>query len=141
MRSLSSIINISFLLFALGCSSSFRIALADDGYFLESPKIVTTQNRFFLRWRYADKPLFAMYSASKIENGKLVFYIPVTTSTGSESRKLHFEEIKDPAKLLLVSENKVFWEDPDGSLKELKVEPMSADEFSSLKNLAQRRAH
>jgi hypothetical protein len=130
MKPLSFIVTIG-LLILMGCVANSRIGFDDKKYFQEPPKIVTSGNRFFLRWVYADdqQPLFAMFSESKIMKDSLFFFIPVTTSSGRENGKVHLEEIIDSQKLVYISQNRAFWRNPNGSLNVLKVAPMSHEEF------------
>jgi len=119
-----------------GCRTTSKIVFDDKKYFQEPPKIVTSADRFFLRWVYADdqQPLFAMFSESRIKKDSLFFYIPVTTSTGKVNGRLHLEEIKNPQKLSFIQQHKAFWINPDGSLKSLNPRPMSEQEFKQIIN-------
>ena len=136
MKTLSSAVTIILMMLLLGCTTTSKIRFDDKKYFQEPPKIVTSGNRFFLRWVYADhqQPLFAMSSESRIKNDSLLFYIPATTSSGNVNGRLHLEEIKDPQKLSFIQQHKTFWLNPDGSLKSLNPESMSQQEFKQLIN-------
>ena len=70
MKTLSSAVTIILMMLLLGCTTTSKIRFDDKKYFQEPPKIVTSGNRFFLRWVYADhqQPLFAMSSESRIKN-------------------------------------------------------------------------
>ena len=133
MKSLSFIV-VAGLLVLMGCTTISKVGIDDKKYFQEPPKIVTSGNRFFLRWVYAadQQHLFAMFSESKIMRDSLFFYIPVTTSSGKLNGRLHLEEIREQEKLIFISGSKAFWRNPDGSLNVLKLEPMSAEESGRL---------
>ena len=110
------------------CASTSRVSIGDKNYFKEEPKIVTKENRYFLRFRYTDMNNFGHYyfsTESKIENNKLVFYFQgVTSSTADAQGKLQFEEIISENKISLIKEGAVFWEESDKKLVSLKVEEM-----------------
>ena len=134
MKTLSSAVTIILMMLLLGCTTTSKIRFDDKKYFQEPPKIVTSGNRFFLRWVYAadQQHLFAMFSESKIMRDSLFFYIPVTTSSGKLNGRLHLEELRAQEKLIFISGSKAFWRNPDGSLNVLKLEPMSAEESGRL---------
>lgn len=124
-----SIITISICLTFLivGCfSTSGVISLENKSYFKEIPKIVIKKDRYFLRFRYSEteKFTFFMMTNSKIKDDKLIFYLPVTTSSGNLKGKLQFEEILTQKKIALIKEGLVFWEEPDKQLIPLKIENM-----------------
>jgi hypothetical protein len=118
-----------------GCISSGKgmIAASDENYFKEFPKIVTHEGKYYLRFRYADKPLFYMYASTKIQDNTLVLYIPVTTSTGYRAGKLHYQEIGLQEQIKLAKEDAVFWENPGGQLVQLKVEPMNEEDIEMIR--------
>lgn len=128
------------ILFILGlilligsCSKSGSIISHNDTrYFKESPKIVTKDNRYFLRWQYSDNTkanLFYMMSSSEIINDTLQFSIPVSSSSGSLNGKVQFEEVTSITKIKKLKENKVVWKNPNGTVISLKIEPLTfADE-------------
>ena len=112
-------------LFITSCFSNHGIVSIDDkNYFSEPPKIVTTDSRYFLRFVYSDANNIAMYSMtnSKIVGSKLIFFIPVITSTGNAMGKLQYEEIVDDKKIRLIKKGSVYWENPDKKLVPLKIE-------------------
>ena len=115
-------------LLIIACSSSLKglVSIYDKRYFSEEPKLVTKENRYFLRFRYSDYP-FYMSANSKIETNKVIFYIPGTTSTGNAIEKLQFEEIVSEGKIKLIKEGAVFWEEPSKKLVPLKIEDMKED--------------
>ena len=87
---------------------------------MESPTIVTKDNRYFIKFRYG-KDAFLFTIQSKIENDKLILYLPVTTSTGHPGGRVSIQEITESNELALVKSGKIFWEEPDKNLILLKV--------------------
>jgi hypothetical protein len=118
---------LTFLIFfVVGCSSTQSISFhVDNKYFKESPLIVHTESRFFLKFVYSDSENasgFAMYTESNIENDSLIFYLPVTTSSFNMRGKTQYEEITSDEKIKIIAEGNVFWKQPDNSLVRMNVE-------------------
>ena len=111
-----------------GCSPSCIASVNDPGWFKEGPKMVTRDGRYFFRFRYSEHPdsrfAFFMMAWSTIRNDKLIFYIPVTTSSGNCKGRLQFEEIVSQDKLSLAKKGSVYWMEPDGTLIPLEIKPM-----------------
>lgn len=126
MNQLMGLFITSLLITACSATSKGIVSIDDKKYFSEEPKIVTKQNRYFIRFRYSDFPYY-MSADSKIETNKLIIYIPGTTSTGNAKGKLQFEEIVSEAKIKLIREGAVFWEEPSKKLVPLKIEDMKED--------------
>jgi hypothetical protein len=126
MNKLIVLLTASLLITACFSTLEGTVSIDDKSYFSEEPKIVTRENRYFLRFRYSDYP-FYMSADSKIESNKLIFYIPVTTSTGNAKGKLQFEEIISEEKIKLIKEGAVFWQEPSKKLVSLKIEDMKED--------------
>lgn len=118
------------------CKTKNSFVSYNDGrYFKEYPKIVSKDNRYFLRWRYADngnKGLFFMMSTSEIKNDTLQFRVPTSSSSGNLNGKLQFEEVTVPMKIQKIKENKVVWKDPDGKTTPLKVEALTIEDEAVL---------
>ncbi|MDA3863675.1 MAG: hypothetical protein PF689_07365 [Deltaproteobacteria bacterium] len=117
---------ISGLLFLiLGCASA-RISINDKEIFMESPKIVVKEDRYFLKFRYAESPKFVFYAMtwSKIQGNKLIFYMPCTSSSGNLRGVVQYEEIVSPDKIDLIKKQSVYWENPENKLIKLVVGEM-----------------
>jgi hypothetical protein len=113
------------LLMIAGCASA-SISMNDQDLLMESPKIVTKQGMYFIRFRYAESPSFVFYMMtwSKIRDNKLIFYIPVTSSSGDLRGVVQFEEIVSPKKIDLIKKDLVFWQEPDKKLIPLEIDTM-----------------
>jgi hypothetical protein len=125
MNQLIILFTASLLLTACSTLNSI-VSIDDKRYFSEQPKIVTKENRYFLRFRYSDYH-FYMSTDSKIETNKLIFYIAGLTSTGDAKEKLQFEEIVSEEKIKLIKEGAVFWEEPSKKLVPLTIGDMKED--------------
>ena len=112
------------LLSIIGCVSP-GISMHDLGIFSESPKIVTHDGRYFLRFRYGnDERVFYFITWSNIKNEKLIFYVPATSSSGDPRGRVQFEEIADKGKIDYIRRGEVYWEEPSGDLIPLKIDSM-----------------
>jgi len=125
MNKLTTLLTASLLITACSTLNSI-VSIDDKRYFSEQPKIVTRENRYFLRFRYSDYHYY-MSADTKIETNKLIFYIAGLTSTGDAKGKLQFEEIVSKEKINLIKEDAVFWEEPSKKLVPLKIEDMKED--------------
>lgn len=136
MKIQKCIILIITVFFTYSCkTSSSIISINDTRYFKETPKIVSRDDRYFVKWIYADNsqiPLFYMLTKSEIVNDTLQIYIPVTSSSGNLKGKYQFDEITSETKKNLVRQNKVVWREPNNTLIKLKVEEMSLDDAKIL---------
>ncbi|HEY9082906.1 MAG TPA: hypothetical protein VIN73_06210 [Vicingaceae bacterium] len=101
-----------------GCVSTKSISSYNDKtYFKESPKIVSYKDRYFLRFVYPDNTFaFFMMCESKINADTLIYYLPVTTSSGNLRGKIQFQEIFKANEIEIIKKKNVYWEEPDGSL-------------------------
>ena len=129
MKNLRLLVLLNLSYFFVACSLKGFIALNDEYYFSESPKIVTKENRYFLRFRYSDAENawgFYMFTESIMKEDKVIFYIPATTSTGDKRGRLQFEEIISEGKIDFIKKGAVFWE-VEGKLTPLMIEVMSED--------------
>ena len=125
MNKLIVFITVSLLLTACFTLNSI-VSIDDKSYFSEQPKIVTKENRYFLRFRYSDYHYY-MSADSKIETNKVVFFIAGLTSAGDAKGKLQFEEIVSEEKKKLIKKGAVFWEEPSKKLVQLKIGDMKED--------------
>ena len=116
------------------CISTKSIAsLNDRDYFQESPTIVTNQESYYLRFVYPEKSFaFFMQCESKVKGDSLIYYLPVTTSSGNLRGQTQFQEILEENELRIVKLGNVFWEEPDGSLVSMEFSEISSDEIELL---------
>lgn len=113
------------------------VDLHDEAHFTESPTIVKTGNRYFIRFRYADKhdmPLYFMTVRSRIMSDKLVFFIPATASDGDMAGELQLEEITSHKQLHLIQQQHVFWKDVDGELVTMPVRDADEADVALIKS-------
>ena len=106
------------------CSPMAIVDLRDEAHFTECPTIVKTGNRYFIRFRYADKenlPLYFMTVRSRIMADKLVFFIPATASSGNMAGELQLEEITSRKQLDMIRQQQAFWKEVDGQLVTMPV--------------------
>lgn len=117
-----------------GCISTKSIAsLNDKRYFKESPSIVSYQGKYFLRFVYTDQTFaFSMSCESKVRRDTLIFYLPVTTSSGDLRGKTQFQEVFKANEIEIVKEENVYWEEPDESLVKMSIEPLKLEEIELL---------
>lgn len=117
-----------------GCISTRSfVALNNKTYFKQPPKIVTKDNRYFMRFVYGDSEDsqgFFMMTWSRIEGDKLIFYLPATSSSGSLRGRVQYEEVKTIEKINRINDHKAFWEEPDGTLIQLPIEPINNEDGS-----------
>ncbi|MCD9020098.1 hypothetical protein [Parachryseolinea silvisoli] len=106
------------------CSPMAIVDLRDEAHFTECPTIVKTGNRYFIRFRYADKenlPLYFMTVRSRIMADKLVFFIPATASSGNMAGELQLEEITSRKQLDLIRSQHAFWKEVNGQLVTMPI--------------------
>lgn len=122
------------LLVLTGCSSTSSIAsFSDKNYFKESPSIITYQDKYFLRFVYTDESFaFFMMCDSKIKSDSLIYYLPVTTSSGNLIGKIQFQEIIKENEIEIIKKKKVFWEEPDESYVLMMIERIKDEEINLL---------
>lgn len=100
------------------------VDLHDEAHFTECPTIIKTGNRYFVRFRYANKqdlPLYFMTVRSRIMTDKLVFFIPATASDGNMAGELQLEEITSHKQLELIQQRHAFWKDVNGQLVTMPI--------------------
>lgn len=131
-------------LIVFGCATNRSItSLENEKYFKESPKIVKVENRCYLKFTYADNNDtwgFAMFTESKIENNSVIFCLPVTTSSGDMRGKTQHEEIITANKVELINKGSVFWEDPDGTLRQMTIDIIQ-DGLELMKEIKAQKTH
>jgi hypothetical protein len=97
-------------------------SLRDTDYYAVSPTIVEYKDNFYLFFKYSKElPCYFMVTRSKIKDGKLIFFLSATSSSGSCCGNEQFEEIKDVAKLVLIKKREVYWLNTDESTVPLTV--------------------
>jgi hypothetical protein len=118
----------------VGCTSTKSITSHNNiKYFKESPSIVSYQTRYFLRFVYSDESsAFFMMCESKVKNDSLIYYLPVTTSSGNLSGKPQFQEIIKENEIDIIKKKKIFWEEPDGSHVPMTIEQLKDEEIKLL---------
>ena len=122
------------LIIVTGCVSTKSIAsINNKKYFKESPSIVSYQEKYFLRFVYSDET-FAFYMAceSKVNSDTLIYYLPVTTSSGDLRGKTQFQEIIKANEIEIIKKENVYWEEPDESLVKMMVEQLKDEEIELL---------
>jgi hypothetical protein len=138
MKKLQNYLILLIAITLIGCTTTHSVAeLNDELFFKESPKIVTDGNQYFLRFVYSDKEGawgFAMYTSSEIYNDSLIFYIPVTTSSGNLRGRVQFEEIKSSEKIKIIKKEKVFWKEKNGTFIPLVIHRMTNEELKQAEN-------
>ncbi|MBC7450099.1 MAG: hypothetical protein H7259_01270 [Cytophagales bacterium] len=143
MKKLHNIRLFGLILLLAGCTSNKSItALHNALYFKDSPVIATTSNRYFLRFRYSDDVnalRYYMSTSSEIRNDTLIFYIPATSSTSNVSGQLQFEEIITQEKINGIKHKNVYWQEPDGTLSAMNIEPLNEEELLIIKNQTSKR--
>ncbi len=110
----------------------YRASMNDKSIFMESPMIVTADNKYFLSYRHAKHTNY-FYTRSIITAKKLIFFLEVMTSTGDLSGRIFYEEIVNKDKIKLIKKNKVYWQEPDLSLVPLKINSMKIKPAEILK--------
>jgi len=119
------------LMIFFGCESTRSISSFNNKrYFKESPSIVSYQDKYFLRFVFTDETFaFYMWCESKVKNDTLIYYLPVTTSTGDRSGKIQFQEIFKANEIEIILNKNVYWEEPDESLVKMLIEPLKDEEI------------
>ncbi|MBT1689115.1 hypothetical protein [Dawidia soli] len=113
------------LLILVACAPIAFVDLHDANRFQESPTILRSGDRYFIRFRYADleegPPLTFMAIRTKVQHDTLLFYIPSMASDGNMAGRLQIEEIKDKKQIDLIDQNKFFWKEVNNDLVPLTV--------------------
>ena len=122
------------LIIVSGCVSTKSItSINNKKYFKESPSIVSYQEKYFLRFVYSDETFaFYMECESKVNSDTLIYYLPVTTSSGDLRGKTQFQEIIKANEIEIIKKENVYWEEPDESLVKMMVEQLKDEEIELL---------
>ena len=117
-----------------GCVSTKSIAsLNDKRYFKESPSIVSYQDNYFLRFVHTNETFaFYMWCDSKVKGDTLIYYLPVTTSSGDQRGKTQFQEIVKADEIEIIKKKNVYWAEPDESLVKMLIEQLKEEEIKLL---------
>jgi hypothetical protein len=115
------------------------VDLHDEAHFTECPTIVKTGNRYFIRFRYADKekenlPLYFMTVRSRVMADKLVFFIPATASAGNMAGELQLEEITSHKQLDLIRQQHAFWKEVSGQLVAMPMRDADETDVALIKS-------
>lgn len=93
---------------------------ADRHYFAEQPVIVHTGTQYALRWRYGSMG-FYFFPGYAVRDGRLIFSLQGTSSTGSRSGREQLLPIEDPKAIAALRTAGAFWWEPNGTLTPLTV--------------------
>jgi hypothetical protein len=89
-------------------------------YFAEPPQIVKRLNDYSIQWRYGAMG-FYFFPSSKVINGRLVFALEGTSSSGSLSGRFGEQAITKPKEIRAIETGGAFWLEPDGREIALKM--------------------
>ena len=110
------------------------VDLHDANRFLEPPTIIKSGDRYFIRFRYADKeegpPLTFMAIRTKVQKDTLLFYIPAMASEGSMAGGLQIEEITETRQITLIDQGKFFWKEVSKKLVPLALQPPTEEDLA-----------
>jgi hypothetical protein len=109
-------------------------SLDDPNYFAERPYVVGGADQYSLCWRYGTMGFFFQPS-SRIVNGKLVFALHGTSSSGTLTGRHGKALISDPHAVDALHSGGAFWLEPDGT--EVKLDVQSPGNCSEPNNLLQ----
>lgn len=105
-----------------GCGLRFGpgFSLNDGQYFAEPPRIIVRDNAHFLRWRYGEMGFY--FSPSwKVVEGKLLFALQGTSSSGSLAGEFGEAPIVDAKQVRALEAGGGFWVEPDGRRLPLEI--------------------
>ncbi|MCA9630387.1 MAG: hypothetical protein KC766_22105 [Myxococcales bacterium] len=107
---------------ALGWRPGPGFSCNDSTLFEKCPEVVQRGDEWFLRWTYGSD---AFYYTPNYEprDGRLVFSLRATTSTGNPSGKSTALEIEDEQAIRALRQGGAVWWEPDGSYVPLRVVP------------------
>jgi hypothetical protein len=109
-------------------------SLDDPNYFSERPHIVGDADQYSLCWRYGTMG-FYFQPSSRIENGRLVFALHATSSSGALAGRYGASTISSGDAVDALRRGGAFWLEPDGS--EVKLDVKSPDKCEEPNNLLQ----
>ncbi|MBI1945024.1 MAG: hypothetical protein HYS27_04970 [Deltaproteobacteria bacterium] len=101
----------------------------DETLFATPPAVVHDDAHYKLSWTYGTDG-FYFSPAYEVRDGKLIFAVSATTSTGSRTGKRGEVSIVDPMAIHALRAQGAWWLEPDGSLTKLDVidAPSARDE-------------
>jgi hypothetical protein len=122
------------LMIVSGCVSTKSITSHNNKkYFKESPSIVSYQDKYFLRFVHSDETFaFYKYCVSKVNSDTLIYYLPMTTSSGDLRGKTQFQEIIKANEIEIIKKKNVYWEEPDESHVPMTIEQLKDEEIKLL---------
>jgi hypothetical protein len=88
-----------------------------------------------MRFVYSDNDgafAFFMMPESKMNGDSLIYYLPVTTSSGNYKGRTQFQEIIKVNEIEMVKKKNIFWEEPDGSHVAMRLGPLKDEEIELL---------
>jgi hypothetical protein len=128
MRTRHSLPLLLALVLLAGCAG-FRFgpgfSMNDPGLFSEPPHIVAGPQGYSLRWRYGTAGFF-FRPDSKVVDGKLLFALQATSSSGSLTGRYGELRITDPKRIQALKSGGAFWLEPDG--RKVRLEVLKAKE-------------
>lgn len=93
-----------------------RMAHDDPRLFADPPDIVKQADAYVLRYRFAEHA-FLFTPAARVEDGKLIYFLSATTSTGNPGGKVRLIPIDDPKQLDALKQGGAYWENQDRLIK------------------------
>jgi hypothetical protein len=122
------------MLVLVACAPMAFVDLHDANRFQESPTVIRSGDRYFIRFRYADKeegvPPSFMAIRTKVQHDTLIFFIPAMASGGSYAGRLQIEEIKEAEQITLIDQGKFFWKDVSKALVPLALQTPSEEDLA-----------
>jgi hypothetical protein len=109
-------------------------SLDDPNYFAQRPYVIGGADQYSLCWRYGTMGFFFQPS-SRIVNGKLVFALHGTSSSGALTGRYGKVMISGPDAVGALHSGGAFWLEPDGP--EVKLDVQSSGNCSEPNNLLQ----
>lgn len=95
-------------------------SMRDPGYFSEFPHIVSRTNGYCLRWRYGTWG-FHFRPESKVVDGRLLFALQATSSSGSRRDRYDEMAIVARREIQALENGGAFWLEPNGRKIQLEI--------------------
>ena len=114
-------------IFALALSSlcfAGRVSIDDKEYLQSRPYFVKEEGRYFIEWTQGEWP-FAFFPDTKISNGKAIFEVKGTSSSGDLRGRIRRDEIKKNKIKSLIDLGEAYWKEPNGTLIRLEFKSES----------------
>lgn len=122
------------LLMVVACAPMAFVDLHDVTRFQESPTVIRSGDRYFIRFRYADReegvPPSFMAIRTRIQEDTLIFFIPAMASGTSWAGRLQIEEIKEAKQITLIDQGKFFWKEVSKELVPLTLQPPTEEDLA-----------